>query len=72
MSGRDIKAQRFRDLHAGEPFVIPGAQRISVGGAFTGPAVNAAVAAASAIRERGDFLQLGSKHWLDDWFAPGA
>jgi hypothetical protein len=27
---------------------------------------------ASAIRDSGDFSQLGSKPSLDDWFAPGA
>jgi 2-methylisocitrate lyase-like PEP mutase family enzyme len=52
--------------------VEAGAQRISVGGALTWAAVNAAVAAASAIRDSGDFSQLGSKPSLDDWFAPGA
>jgi DNA-binding transcriptional ArsR family regulator len=30
------------------------------------------VAAASAIRDSGDFSQIGSKPSLDDWFAPGA
>jgi hypothetical protein len=43
-----------------------------VGGVFVWAAVNAAVATASAIRERGDFSQFGSKPSLNDWFAPGA
>ena len=52
--------------------VEAGAQRISVGGALTWAAVNAAAAAASAIRDSGDFSQFGSRPSLDDWFAPGA
>ena len=60
-----------RDLSLTE-VVEAGAQRISVGGALTWAAVNAAVAAAGAIRDRGDFSQLGSTPPLDDWFAPGA
>jgi 2-methylisocitrate lyase-like PEP mutase family enzyme len=52
--------------------VEAGAQRISVGGSLTWAAVNAAVAAAGAIRDRGDFSQLGSRPALDEWFAPGA
>jgi hypothetical protein len=52
--------------------VEAGAQRISVGGALTWTAVDGAVAAASAIRDRGDFSQLASKPSLDEWFAPGA
>jgi 2-methylisocitrate lyase-like PEP mutase family enzyme len=45
-----------------------GGQRISVGGALTWVAVNAAAAAASAIRERGDFSGLGPGPPLEDWF----
>lgn len=52
--------------------VDAGGQRISVGGALTWAAVNAAVAAADAIRDRGDFEGLGTAPALDDWFAPGA
>ena len=50
--------------------VEAGAQRISVGGALAWAAVNAAVAAAGAIRDRGDFSQLGSMPSVDDWFGP--
>ena len=49
--------------------VDAGAQRISVGGALTWSAVDALVAAASAIRDRGDFSGLASSPPLDDWFA---
>jgi 2-methylisocitrate lyase-like PEP mutase family enzyme len=46
-----------------------GAQRISVGGALTWVAVNAAAAAAEAIRDRGDFSVLGPSPPLEDWFS---
>ena len=45
-----------------------GAQRISVGGALTWVAVNAAAAAAEAIRDRGDLSVLGPAPPLADWF----
>jgi 2-methylisocitrate lyase-like PEP mutase family enzyme len=45
-----------------------GAQRVSVGGALTWTAVNAFVEAATAIRESGDFSQLGAPPPLGDWF----
>jgi 2-methylisocitrate lyase-like PEP mutase family enzyme len=46
-----------------------GAQRISVGGAFTWSAVGAFVEAARRIRERGDFSGLGAGSVLDAWRA---
>jgi len=51
-----------------EEIVDAGAQRISVGGALTWAAVNAFVAAATAIRDRGDFALLGASPPLRDWF----
>lgn len=49
-----------------------GAQRVSVGGGLTWSAVNAMVAAASEIRDRGDFSSLGSSPPLQEWFpSPG-
>jgi len=51
-----------------EEIVDAGAQRISVGGALTWTAVNAFAAAATAIRDRGDFSSLGSSPPLRDWF----
>jgi 2-methylisocitrate lyase-like PEP mutase family enzyme len=55
------------DLSLAE-MVDAGAQRISVGGALTWSAVDALVAAASAIRDRGDFSGLAPSPPLDDWF----
>lgn len=49
--------------------VAAGAKRISVGGALTWAAVNAMAAAASDIRDRGDFSSLGASPPLRDWFA---
>ena len=46
-----------------------GAQRISVGGSLTWVAVNALAAAASEIRDRGDFSSLAPSPPLRDWFA---
>jgi 2-methylisocitrate lyase-like PEP mutase family enzyme len=46
-----------------------GAQRVSVGGSLTWTAVNAAAAAAGAIREHGDFSSLGPSPPLREWFA---
>jgi 2-methylisocitrate lyase-like PEP mutase family enzyme len=51
----------FQDITAA------GAQRVSVGGALTWVAVNAAAAAAEAIRDRGDFSALGPSPPLADW-----
>jgi 2-methylisocitrate lyase-like PEP mutase family enzyme len=52
--------------------VEAGAQRISVGGALTWVAANAAAAAAEAIRERGDFSVLGPAPPLERWLAQGS
>jgi 2-methylisocitrate lyase-like PEP mutase family enzyme len=49
--------------------VEAGAQRISVGGSLTWVAVNAMVAAAGEIRDRGDFSSLGPSPPLGEWFA---
>jgi 2-methylisocitrate lyase-like PEP mutase family enzyme len=49
--------------------VEAGAQRISVGGSLTWVAANALVAAAGAIRDRGDFSSLAPSPPLQDWFA---
>ena len=49
--------------------VEAGAQRISVGGALTWTAVDAMVAAATQIRDHGDFSGLRSAPPLRDWFA---
>jgi 2-methylisocitrate lyase-like PEP mutase family enzyme len=45
-----------------------GAQRVSVGGGLAWAAVSAAAAAATAIRDRGDFSGLGPPPPLQDWF----
>ncbi|MGH2631653.1 MAG: isocitrate lyase/PEP mutase family protein [Actinomycetota bacterium] len=48
--------------------VDAGARRVSVGGALAWSAINAMVAAASAIHDRGDFSMLGSSpSSIDDW-----
>jgi 2-methylisocitrate lyase-like PEP mutase family enzyme len=48
--------------------VDAGAQRISVGGSLTWVAVNAMAAAATEIRDRGDFSLLRPSPPLHDWF----
>jgi 2-methylisocitrate lyase-like PEP mutase family enzyme len=50
--------------------VEAGAQRISVGGALTWAAVNAFAAAATKIRDDGDFSALGDGSALEEWLAP--
>jgi 2-methylisocitrate lyase-like PEP mutase family enzyme len=55
-------------LSLGE-IVGAGAQRISVGGSLTWAAVNAMVAVAVEIRDRGDFSLLGTPPPLPEWFA---
>jgi 2-methylisocitrate lyase-like PEP mutase family enzyme len=47
-----------------------GAQRISVGGALTWTAVKAFAAAATKIRDQGDFSSLGDGSGLEEWLAP--
>jgi 2-methylisocitrate lyase-like PEP mutase family enzyme len=56
-------ALRFAEL------VEAGAQRVSVGGSLAWSAVNAAAAAAEAIRDGGDFSRLGPSPPLGSWFA---
>ena len=46
-----------------------GAQRVSVGGALTWVAVDALVAAATTIRDSGDFSALGASPPLSEWLA---
>ena len=46
-----------------------GAQRVSVGGSLTWTAANALVAAATEIRDRGDFSSLGDNSRLAEWLA---
>ena len=48
--------------------VDAGAQRVSVGGSLTWVAVDGLAAAATAIRDRGDFSVLGKSPPLADWF----
>jgi 2-methylisocitrate lyase-like PEP mutase family enzyme len=49
--------------------VATGAQRVSVGGGLTWVAVDAMAAAATAIRDSGDFSSLAARLPLDEWFA---
>jgi 2-methylisocitrate lyase-like PEP mutase family enzyme len=49
--------------------VEAGAQRVSVGGAFTWVAVSAMTDAATAIRDRGDLSALSARPPLDEWFS---
>jgi 2-methylisocitrate lyase-like PEP mutase family enzyme len=49
--------------------VEAGAQRVSVGGGLTWVAVSAMAAAATTIRDHGDFSALGASPPLRDWFA---
>jgi 2-methylisocitrate lyase-like PEP mutase family enzyme len=57
------------DLSMAE-IVEAGAQRISAGGALTWTAVNAFAAAATKIRDQGDFSSLGDGSQLEEWLAP--
>jgi 2-methylisocitrate lyase-like PEP mutase family enzyme len=52
-----------------EEIAAAGAQRVSVGGAFTWVAVRAMADAAEAIRDTGDFSSLRAAPPLDEWFA---
>jgi 2-methylisocitrate lyase-like PEP mutase family enzyme len=49
--------------------VAAGAQRVSVGGGLTWVAVSALAAAATAIRDTGDFSALATRLPLDEWLA---
>jgi 2-methylisocitrate lyase-like PEP mutase family enzyme len=46
-----------------------GAQRVSLGGALAWTAVNALAAAATEIRDRGDFSSLGDSSRLREWLS---
>jgi 2-methylisocitrate lyase-like PEP mutase family enzyme len=46
-----------------------GAQRVSVGGSLTWTAINALAAAATEIRDRGDFSSLGDGSRIREWLA---
>jgi 2-methylisocitrate lyase-like PEP mutase family enzyme len=56
------------DLSMAE-IVEAGAQRISVGGALTWTAINGFAAAATKIRDYGDFSALGDGSCLEEWLA---
>ena len=47
-----------------------GAQRVSVGGSLTWVALSGMVAAAEAIRDRGDFSGLAAPVRLGEWLCP--
>jgi 2-methylisocitrate lyase-like PEP mutase family enzyme len=51
--------------------VDAGARRVSVGGSLTWVALSGMVAAAEAIRDRGDFGALAAPVRLKEWLAPG-
>jgi 2-methylisocitrate lyase-like PEP mutase family enzyme len=57
-----------RDLSFAE-IVEAGAQRVSVGGSLTWTGVNALAAAATKIRDHGDFSSLGDGSRLREWLA---
>ena len=50
--------------------VEAGAQRVSVGGSLTWVALSGMVAAAEAIRDRGDFGALAARVRVDEWLGP--
>jgi 2-methylisocitrate lyase-like PEP mutase family enzyme len=54
-----------------QEIVEGGAQRVSVGGGLTWTAVNAMAAAATAIRDRGDFSSLGGGGPVREWLEGG-
>ena len=63
-----VNVLAVRELSMAE-LVEAGAQRISIGGAFTWTAVNALAEAAAAIRDRGDFSLLRPPPPLPEWFS---
>ena len=65
---RPVNVLALRGLSLQE-IVEAGARRVSVGGSLTWAAVNALAAAATDIRDRGDFSLLGTSPPLGDWFA---
>ncbi len=64
---KPVNVLAVRGLSLAE-IVEAGAQRVSVGGALAWAAVNALVAAASEIRDHGDFSSLGTAPPLREWF----
>jgi 2-methylisocitrate lyase-like PEP mutase family enzyme len=65
--GKPVNVLARPDLTFDE-IAAAGAQRVSVGGSLTWSAVDAAAAAAEAIRDRGDFSLLRPSPPLDRWF----
>jgi 2-methylisocitrate lyase-like PEP mutase family enzyme len=65
-TGRPLNVLARPDLSMDE-IVEAGAQRISVGGALTWVAVSAMAAAATKIRDEGDFSPLAAPVQLDEW-----
>jgi 2-methylisocitrate lyase-like PEP mutase family enzyme len=65
---KPVNVLALPDLSMAE-IVDAGAQRVSVGGDLTWTAVNALAAAATEIRDRGDFSSLGASPPLGEWFA---
>jgi 2-methylisocitrate lyase-like PEP mutase family enzyme len=63
---KPVNVLAVRNLSLRE-IVDAGAQRISVGGALAWSAVSGFASAAEAIRDRGDFSQLGSSARLGEW-----
>jgi 2-methylisocitrate lyase-like PEP mutase family enzyme len=65
---KPVNVLAHRGLSMAE-IVRAGAQRVSVGGSLTWVAVNAMAAAATEIRDRGDFSSLGASPPPREWFA---
>ena len=65
---KPVNVLAVRELSLTE-IIEAGAQRVSVGGSLTWAAVNAMVAAAGAILDRGDFSLLGTGDSLHEWLA---
>jgi 2-methylisocitrate lyase-like PEP mutase family enzyme len=68
---KPVNVLAVADLSLGE-ITAAGAQRISVGGSLTWVAVDAFIAAARAIGERGDLSPLSASAPPRDWFPPRA
>ncbi len=67
--GKPVNVLAVPDLEMAE-LAEAGAQRVSVGGSLTWVALSATVAAAEAIRDRGDFGALAAPVRLGEWLAP--
>ena len=63
---KPVNVLAHRDLSMAE-IVAAGARRVSVGGALTWVAVNAMAAAATAIRDDGDFSSLRRPRQIQEW-----